>query len=79
MLRCLLKATAMRPDTIYFLLLYGVNVPDQVGTLSQVGTKKISKGGWTILEPFEPHRNHYLVFVLEVIKRGFSPAVGNDL
>ena len=24
------------------------NVPDQTGTLSQVGTKKISKGGWTI-------------------------------
>ena len=23
-------------------------VPDQIGTLSQVGTKKISKGGWTI-------------------------------
>ena len=25
-----------------------VIVPDQIGTLSQVGTKKISKGGWTI-------------------------------
>ena len=24
------------------------DVPDQIGTLSQVGTKKISKGGWTI-------------------------------
>ena len=23
-------------------------VPDQIGTPSQVGTKKISKGGWTI-------------------------------
>ena len=23
-------------------------VPDKIGTLSQVGTKKISKGGWTI-------------------------------
>ena len=26
----------------------GTDVPDQLGTLSQVGTKKISKGGWTI-------------------------------
>ena len=26
----------------------GIIVPDQIGTLSQVGTKKISKGGWTI-------------------------------
>ena len=25
-----------------------IAVPDQIGTLSQVGTKKISKGGWTI-------------------------------
>ena len=24
------------------------DVPDQIGALSQVGTKKISKGGWTI-------------------------------
>ena len=24
------------------------DVPDQTGTLSQVGTRKISKGGWTI-------------------------------
>ena len=24
------------------------DVPDQIGTLSQVGTKKISKGGWSI-------------------------------
>ena len=39
-----------------------ISVPDQVGTLRQVGTKKISKGGWTILELFEPHRNHYLSF-----------------
>ena len=37
-------------------------VPDQIGTLSQVETKKISKGGWTIFERFEPHRNHYLSF-----------------
>ena len=37
-------------------------VLDQVGTLSQVGTKKISKGGWTILELSEPNRNHYLSF-----------------
>ena len=25
-----------------------ISVLDQIGTLSQVGTKKISKGGWTI-------------------------------
>ena len=37
-------------------------VPDQVRTLSQVGTKKIWKGGWAILELFEPYRNHYLSF-----------------
>ena len=36
-----------------------VLVPDQVGTLSQVRTKKISKGGWTALEPFEPHGNEF--------------------
>ena len=24
------------------------SVPDQIGTVSQVGTKQISKGGWTI-------------------------------
>ena len=28
--------------------LLNVAVPDQIGTLSQVGTKNISKGGWTI-------------------------------
>ena len=27
---------------------HNVVVPDQIGTLSQVGTKKISEGGWTI-------------------------------
>ena len=27
---------------------FNITVPDQIGTLSQVGTKKISKGGWTI-------------------------------
>ena len=52
------------------------SVPDQVGTLSQVGTKKISKGVWTILELFEPHKNHYLSFRSQ---RGFSLAVGTDL
>ena len=31
-----------------YALPYYHNVPDQIGTLSQVGTKKISKGGWTI-------------------------------
>ena len=31
-----------------FLTLKCSIVPDQIGTLSQVGTKKISKGGWTI-------------------------------
>ena len=55
--------------TIYFQEFTGVyldgplhdqNVPDQVRALSQVGTKKISGGGWTILELFEPYRNHYL-------------------
>ena len=39
-----------------------ITVPDQIGTLSQVGTKKISKGGWTILELFDSYRNHYLNF-----------------
>ena len=28
--------------------IYQVDVPDQIGTLNQAGTKKISKGGWTI-------------------------------
>ena len=49
-----------------------IDVPDQVGTLSQVGTKQISKGAWVILELFQPHRNHYLSFRSQ---RGFSPAV----
>ena len=40
-----------------YLLTY---VPDQVRTLSQVGTKKILKGGWAILELFEPSRSHDL-------------------
>ena len=35
-------------------------VPDQVRTLCEVGTKKILKGGWAILELFEPYRNHDL-------------------
>ena len=39
-----------------------IDVPDQVGTLSQVGTKKISKGGWTILELFASHGNDYWSF-----------------
>ena len=39
-----------------------IDVPDQIGTLSQVRTKKISKGGWTIQELFEPRRNHILKF-----------------
>ena len=30
------------------ILITNQTVPDQIGTLSQVGTKKISKGGWTI-------------------------------
>ena len=29
-------------------MIHKLDVPDQIGTLSQVGTKKISKGGWTI-------------------------------
>ena len=33
-------------------------VPDQVGTPSQVGTKKILKGGLAISELFELCRNH---------------------
>ena len=37
-----------------------IGVPDQVRTPSQVGTKKILKGGWAILELFEPCRNHDL-------------------
>ena len=41
---------------------YRAIVPDQIEPLSQVGTKEISKGGWTILEPFEQQRNHYLSF-----------------
>ena len=49
-------------DFGYYLQIYEVIVPDQVRTLSQVGTKKISKGGWTILELFGPRRNHYLSF-----------------
>ena len=51
------------------------DVPDQVGTLSQVGTKKISKGGWTILELLRHIRTITDVFVLKVIKRGL---VGTD-
>ena len=39
-----------------------VYVPGQVRTLNQVGTKKISKGGWTILELVEPCRNRYFSF-----------------
>ena len=42
--------------------LSNVRVPDQVRTLSQEGTEKISKGGWAILELFEPYRNHDLKF-----------------
>ena len=41
---------------------FNIVVPDQIGTLSQVGTEKISQGGPTILELFEPRRNHYLNF-----------------
>ena len=47
---------------------YFTHVPDQVRTLSQVGTKRISKGGWTILELSEPCRNRYFGLVLKNIK-----------
>ena len=54
-------------------------VPDQIGTLSQVGTKKISKEAG----PFKNFLSHvgtmYLSLALKVIKRGFSPAVGIGL
>ena len=45
------------------------NVQDQVRTLSQVGTKKTSKGGWIILELSEPCSNRYLSFPVRVIKK----------
>ena len=55
-------------------------VPDQIGTLSQVGTKKISKGGrpfWNFLSQIGTITR---IFVFRVIiKRGFSPVVGTDL
>ena len=44
------------------ICLLNINVLDQIETLSQVGTKKISKGGWTFQELFEPRRNHVLKF-----------------
>ena len=59
---------------IYVILLY-TDVPDQVRPPSQVGNEKISKGGWTIAELLSHVRNITLVFVLNVIERGFSPTV----
>ena len=56
-----------------------IAVPDQVRILSQVGTKKILKGGWAILELFEPCRNHDLSLRSQRVKRGFSLAIGNGL
>ena len=53
------------------------HVPDQIGTLSQEGTKKISKGGWTILELFEPCRNHYLNFRSQSDQERFFTRGGN--
>ena len=60
----------------YQLFCYVLN---QVRILSQVGTKEILKGGWAILELFEPCRNHDSSFVLKVVKRGFSPSIGSGL
>ena len=53
-----------------------ISVPDQIGTLSQVGTKRSQKEAG----PFKNFLSHvgtmYLSLVLKVIKSGFSPAVG---
>ena len=46
-----------------------------VRTPNQVGTKKISKRGWTILEPFEPLGDYYLSFRSLSDQERFSPVV----
>ena len=52
------------------------SVPDQIGTLSQVGTKRSQKEAG----PFKNFLSHvgtmYLSLVLKDIKRGFSPGGG---
>ena len=50
-----------------------ITVPDQVRTLSQVVTKKILKGGWAILELFEPYRNHDFVLRSGLARLGVLP------
>ena len=64
---------------LYLPLFVGQYVPDQVRTLSQVGTKRSQKEA----EQFWNFMSHVgtmtQVFVLKVIKRGFSSAVGSGL
>ena len=51
-------------------------VPDQIGTLSQVGTKRSQKAAGPFKNFLSQVGTMYLSLVLKVIKRGFSPGVG---